>query len=320
MRIDLADLLVRQGRLNESLAQVDTARQLGLSSAALVASELTVAQFAEDWPRADSILTAHLTEGPVNQQVDRLLEYTINLRHQGRFNEALKQVALARKLAGSEAASPQLARNILYFEGQVLYDAGRYREAAALFERAGRIQRPGERASADARNRTWGLAHAAGALAAAGDTTRLLALADSIGRLGSQSGLARDRRIAAYPRGLLQYARGDYRAAEGEFRRAMYSSALGYPRINMALASALRAEGRPEAAVPVLQSALHNVMAGNGLYVTRTEMHEALARTFDDLNMRDSASHHWRYVARSWEHADKELADRYRYALRQLDR
>ena len=49
-------------------------------------------------------------------------------------------------------------------------------------------------------------------------------------------------------------------------------------------------------------------------------MRALLARTFDDLNMRDSASHHWRYVARSWEHADKELADRYRYALRQLDR
>lgn len=320
VRVDLADLLVRVGRFAEARAQLDTARQLGIPAGSLVAGQLTVEQFAENWPVADSILQAHFTEGSPADRADRLLEYSINLRHQGRFEEALHQLDAARKLLGSQAQSPQGWRNLLYYEGQVLYDAGRYREAAKRFEQAGRVPRPGERASAEARNLTWSLTHAAGALAAAGDSSRLAALADSISRFGSQTGLARDRQIASYPRGLLEYLRRDYGAAEGELRRAIYSTSLGYPRVNLALARALREGGRPDAAIPVLQAALHNVMSGNGLYATRTEMHEAIALAFDDINMRDSAQAHWKFVARSWASADDVLQERYRQALRQVDR
>jgi len=54
----------------------------------------------------------------------------------------------------------------------------------------------------------------------------------------------------------------------------------------------------------VLQPALRGDIDASNLYVTRTELHELLARSFDELAQRDSAAAHYQAVAKAWERAD----------------
>ena len=90
-------------------------------------------------------------------------------------------------------------------------------------------------------------------------------------------------------RGLLLEARHDHAAAEAAFRGAVYSPNLGYTRVNVELARVLVAEGRPRAAVPVLEAALRGSLEGSNYYVTRTELEDLLARAFAAAGEADSA-------------------------------
>jgi hypothetical protein len=42
----------------------------------------------------------------------------------------------------------------------------------------------------------------------------------------------------------------------------------------------------------------------SSFYLTRTELHEMLARSFEAAGMPDSAAVHYGIVARSWQHGD----------------
>jgi hypothetical protein len=53
-----------------------------------------------------------------------------------------------------------------------------------------------------------------------------------------------------------------------------------------------------------VRAALHGDIDGSNLYVTRTDLHELLARAFDQLGRRDSAAVHYRAVVNAWAHAD----------------
>jgi hypothetical protein len=140
-----------------------------------------------------------------------------------------------------------------------------------------------------ARRRAWGLTLAATAYAAAGDTSRLAGLADSVEAIGRRSGFGRDRRLSFYVRGLLHEARHDYPAAEAAFRSAISSPNVGYTRINLELARVLLAEHRPRDAVPALSAALRGSLEGSNYYVSRTELEDALARAFAEAGRADSA-------------------------------
>jgi hypothetical protein len=56
-----------------------------------------------------------------------------------------------------------------------------------------------------------------------------------------------------------------------------------------------------------VQAALHGGLEGPNLYVTRTELHELLARLFDANRAHDSAAAHYRVVDRAWRAADRFL-------------
>jgi len=165
-----------------------------------------------------------------------------------------------------------------------------------------------------ARQHTWMLTHEITALAAAGDTARVALLADTIQRVGSRSGYARDQRMHHYARGLLWDARRRPAEAATEYRQAVTSPTFGYTRINFRLAQDLIALGRPTEALPLLRGALHGGLEASNLYITHTELHEVLGRAFEALGQRDSAAAEYKWVAAAWRDADPPFRERGRAA------
>ena len=161
---------------------------------------------------------------------------------------------------------------------QALADAGRYREAAALFDSAANWKSPDEPESSQARERAWSLVHAARSLAAGGDTATLAARADTIQAVAAMSGSGRDRGLASYVRGLLLVARNDLPNAVDSIRKSIYSLPAGYTRENYDLAQALLRLDRSQEAIAVLQPIMRSKLDASNYYVTQTEVRELLAK------------------------------------------
>jgi hypothetical protein len=189
-------------------------------------------------------------------------------------------------------------------EAVILDAMGRYRAAAALFDSIAHWRVAGMAPSQYARNRVWMSAHAANARAAMGDTTGLPELADTMAAYGSRSGLGRDQRLHHEVRGLILAAHGDDNAAIGEYRASIRSLTTGYTRTNVALARSLLRLGRGAESVPVLQAALRAGVEASALYVSRTELHELLARSWEAAGRGDSAAAHFAITARVWSVGD----------------
>ncbi len=227
----------------------------------------------------------------------------ISLRNQGRLREAM-ELAIARQ---------QPVHAIL------LLEQGRLREAAAEFEASAIGDLSAAPPGHVARNRAFNLTNAATALAAAGDTSRLGTLADAVEAIGLKSLYGRDALLHHYIRGLLLTARNQPARAEGEYRQAIFSWNEGYTRVNYALARTLLRLGRPRDAVAVLQPAFRGSLEASNLYITRTELHELLARAFDAAGEPDSAITHYRAVETAWRNADRQFRTRWEAAKRHID-
>ena len=128
------------------------------------------------------------------------------------------------------------------------------------------------------------------------------------------SGLARDRRLHFYVRGLIAQARGRPEDAIAAFRSAVVSRNLGYIRIPYELSGVLLAAGRAKEAVPVLQAGLRSGFEGVSLFLTHTELDYRLAQAFEVAGQPDSAAVHYRRAASAWEHADAGFTTRQRDA------
>jgi tetratricopeptide (TPR) repeat protein len=264
---------------------------------------------AGDFAAADSILADTVRRGSGPARGGALWWLTISLRNQGRFRENLRAAEEARELASPpHGRGPSLEAVAM---AQALFEVGLFRESAALFDSIANTPIIYTRvATRAARHRSWQLTHAATALAAAGDTAKVAALADTIQALGARSAYGRDQRLHHYVRGLLFAARGRLEEAAREYRLAIFSPTSGYTRANLELGRTLLALSRPREAVAVLRPALHGPLESNNYYVTHTELHELLARAFDAAGEPDSAAVHARYVARAWSRADLELSSR----------
>jgi DNA-binding SARP family transcriptional activator/TolB-like protein len=260
-----------------------------------------VAIRAADFAEADR-LAAALASDSASLGEGRWMSFT-SLRYQGRLREALPH---ARRLDTARVA-------------QVLLEAGRPREAAALFGSVAAHPpfEPWQRGKV-ARHRAWYLTHTATALAAAGDTARLAAIADTVQATGPRSSLGRDRLLHHHIRGLLLAARGDSAGAERELRQAIVSPTFGYTRTNLELGRLLLTQRRPGEAVAVLSPALRGPLDASNTYVTHTELHELLARAFDAAGEADSAAAHYRWVVTAWRAADPPFRPRWEAARRRL--
>jgi hypothetical protein len=237
----------------------------------------------------------------------------IALRMEGRYRDAL---ALARdgRVPWPGASrkpmtpDPHEVASVELEGGAPLAAADEFYRLYAASDSA-RMQ-PGVRA----RQGTWLLTLTATAAVAGGDTARARGLVDTIDSLGRRSLFGRDQRLHHFVRGLLHARAHEDEAAVREYRAAMHSPTYGYTRINLELGRALLALRRPDEGIPVVQAALHGGIEGSNLYVTRTELHELLARLFDAAGRRDSAAAHYRVVERAWRSADPFLRSRYEAA------
>jgi DNA-binding SARP family transcriptional activator/predicted Zn-dependent protease/TolB-like protein len=306
----LADVLEYEGRFDEALAATHTGMHLSGGTDDLML-RARLAMRAGNFAESDRLLEQRMPA------VDWFL--MISLRAQGRLREALALARASRRRADRETggrAPPSASQP----EAIVLFDMGRGREAAALFEAiAAAPGFPVALRARAARERTWNLTHAATALAAVGDTTALAVLADSLEHEGARSAYGRDHLLHHYVRGLLLAARGRLAAAAAEYRRGLFSTTAGYTRNNYELARTLLALHRPAEAIGVLQPAFRGSVEASNSYVTLTELDELLARAFDEAHQADSAAAHYRRVVAAWRAADPQFRDRYEHARERLN-
>lgn len=288
----------------------------GLASSAVYPGRAALR--AGRWAEADRLLSDVITHGHPEARRLAMWFLAISLREQGRLRQALeverRRIRLASGSPESEPPPPSL------LQGQLLAELGRFDEAAATFEaleRRGRALRyPGRRV----RERSWPLVQLATALGAAGDTARLGRLVAPLAEVGTAGLFERDRVGHHYARGLQLRLEGRPEAAEGEIRRAITSLTNGYSRVNLELARLLLALGRPEEAIVVLEAALPGMLESVHLYVSRTELREALATAYEAAGRPEEAAQNFRRVASAWEHADPEFEPRAAAARASLER
>lgn len=290
----LAEFLERAGREYESLeASRRFVALIPSGSSALVWPRARLAIRAGRFIEADQLLNSQLGS---ERSTDFEAQWwrTISLRNQGRLDEALDVARRLNKLAraAGDATAPVA-------EAQVQFERGRFREAAQLFEEIAiaSLKQPDTTSplssiGSRARNGSWYLTHMADALAADGDTGRLLTLADSIERLGALSAYGRDRRLHFYVRGLLAHARHQLTEAESLFRKAQVTPIAGFSRINLQLGKLLMERGRPSDAIEPLRAGLQFDLEASNFYVTHRELHQQLARAFRAFGLADSAKVH----------------------------
>lgn len=242
----------------------------------------------------------------------------IALRMEGRYQEALGlardgRTPRPRPLPWSLVPDP-------YAAAIVQMEMGDAHTAAAMFRDLAAADSSRAPEGVRARNTAWLLTLSATASLAGGDTARSARLADTIEVVGKRSLFTRDPLLHHFVRGVLHARARRTEAAVRELRMALHSPTFGYTRINYELGALLLSLGRAREAIPLVQGALHGGLEGSGLYVTRTELHELLARLFDATGQRDSAAVHYEMVERWWRTADLPFRERYVSARRWLGR
>ena len=237
----------------------------------------------------------------------------IGLRHLGRRRSAL---AILRPDWAGAGALPRDRIN----EAVLDFDMGRPRLAARTFHEYSRNLPPTVWPALKARHAAWFLTLSATAHVAAGDTLAARGLLSTIQSAGAGSLYGRDPRLHHFVSGLLLATQNRHAEALDAYRQAVHSWRLGFTRVNLEYARSAVALGRPQDAIYPLQAALRGGMEGPQLYITRTELHEALAQAFDRAGLADSAATHYRYVARMWAEADAPLRPRHDQAVAWLAR
>ncbi|MBA2683712.1 MAG: hypothetical protein H0U66_04410 [Gemmatimonadaceae bacterium] len=301
----LRDVLAREGHESDAddaereLVALDPKTDADVSAA-------IIAVHADEFTEADHLLSQRMQYGSADAEETALWWMVIVRRNQGRLVDAL---VLAHRFASLEKPPPQTAA---IAEAQIAFEQQRFRDAANQFEALAAlppIPSPIEPGSV-ARHRSWFLTHAGTAWAGAGDTVRLAQLADEVGGSARLSAYGRDWKLPHYLRGLLWNARGDRAQALRELQHSIWSPTDGYTRANLELARASIGAGRAQEAAVLLQAALRGPIEASNYYVTRTELHELLARTFESMGYRDSAMAHYGVVARNWAFGDEPFRER----------
>jgi DNA-binding SARP family transcriptional activator len=313
----VADVLDARSRPAEALDVARAIKQIDLGYNDILTFAAEHYMIAGDFASADRLLREQMQSGITKQEVVARWQLAVSLYNQGRLREALEEGRRWR-VADERATGPALRRTSVGIVAQVLSEMGAYRESAALFDSVARSHVPFEAPTAAVQRKSWMLTHAAGVRVAAGDTVGLEAIADTIRTLGATTASGRHRRLHHYVLGLLLAARGDSARAELELRAAIHSPSLGYTRTNLELGRLMLARGRPRDAIGILQAALRGRIEGANMYVSRTELHELLARVWDAAGGRDSAATRYRAVTSGWAQADPRFAERVQAARMRL--
>ena len=241
-------------------------------------------------------------------RMDALWTGVLSLRTQGRMREALDAARQYRResIARGQGLDPDLGAAMP--EAVTLMETGQPRQAATLFDAIARVpQEPFPSRVGAHRAMYW--THTATAYAAAGDTTRLAALEDSV-RVNGMLATDRHKVLYRYVRGLrLAAQRRPLEAAES-FRLAQLEPTATYVRIHLELARALLAANRPAEAIQPLVMALDGPTSASGVYATRSELQVMLGSAYERNRQPDSAVVQYRLAAHAWRNADPEFAAR----------
>lgn len=259
---------------------------------------------------ADSVLTEAAMGRDRHNKEDARWLLLLSLRDQGRLREAEQLIRHAR-LPNSLTPLPDVPGSR---EDLVLLAMERGNPAPTI--RVHRENAVGASNSATpighrTRAVVWNLVLAGTAHHAAGDTAVVRRLADSVEVLGRLSAFGRDHRLHLVLRGLQLQGEGRHAEAVDAFRRSLFSPTDGYTRTNLMMARSLLALRRPTEAIAVLRPAIHGGVDGSNSYVSRTELHEAMAEAFEQAGRADSATAHWRAVESAWRRADPQFRERY---------
>ena len=292
-----------QGRYQESHAILQQMVDRGRGSVDLPYNAISMAIRRGEIEEAGAIIDSTEKAIPDSLLGDVVWSRVALLRQTGRLVEA-RRLVRRRHALDPETWSVQAA--------QIAFESGNFSEAFGLGRQY--INRPwpvpGD-TTLNAGRLPWWLTRGSTYLAAAGDTATLRQVASRLRQVGQLSPSGRDQRAYHYPLGLLARAGGRMAEAEAELRAAVLAPSDGYIRINIELAQLLEQQGRPRDAIPILRSAMHSDrISGSTLFVTQTELHEALGRVYAGLGEVDSARVHYDYVARVWAHADPNFLPR----------
>ncbi len=313
----LTSILGREERYDSALTAEQRAERVAPSGYDAVMPRVLIAVRSGEFAVADRMLADRAQNGNPAKRGEALWWLVISLRNQGRLRDALATAERMVRTTEGELPSFNTPRSLdAVAVAQVMFEMGRFHEAAALFDSIGNYRwRSSPTFTADApglvaRHQIWMTTQAATALAAAGDTARLGALADSLASWAPHSAYFRDQVLQHYVRGLLVAARGRTADAEREFRRAFVAPIEGYSRVNLELGKALLAEGRPRDAIPVLRAPLRGPIEASNYYLTYTDLHAVLGEAFERAAEPDSALVHYQRVLSAWRSADPEFRPR----------
>ncbi len=318
----LASLYAQEGKDDSAFSALAVADSLEPANPWNRRYLISVTSILERYPEAEQLIRSELRAAPVVYGAQARWDLAVILRQTGRLQEALAMARGYRAAIREEVPPGGAPYNALH-EGQILFELGRYGEAAALFDSIAYGSSRALDPSLRSRDQVWAWVHAADAAARLGDTARLRFLADSMEILGRGVAQARDQRLHHHVRGLLAQLQGDDAAAEAAFRRAIVSPVLGFTRTNYELAGLLMRTGRPADAAALLRSAMHGGTDGSTLYITRTELQARLAAAFDSLRQSDSAAHYYRRALEAWAGAEPQfdaVRDTMRLAVARLGR
>ena len=316
----LAGVLVAQNRLDEAIEAHRTATSINPVNMYDRIYAGIVRVRSGDFEETDRIARAVIRSGSTVDAAEARWLLIISLRYQARWGEAVTTIREANAALSETERAGGATHTSKAVEATVLRESGRAREAATVFDSLIRNPQPGlVPGQPTTRFYTYYYTLLAGALAQAGDTARLAVAADSAAAWAGRSNSPRDARLREHSRGLLLAARGDTAGAIAALQRAIISPTTGFLQTNRELATLYLNTRRPADAVRVLGAALRSPTLESGsLYVTWTDLHEQIARAFDDLRMADSAATHYRYVAKALERSDDGAKARYEAASRRL--
>lgn len=273
----LVGVLQSKGKLEESI-DVFRKAQTNNSSLANIEAELLASRhiWLGEYDKVPEVLASQLKAGGLARQRDALFLLGLSLRHAGKYDSALATARRLRALQPDPSQASGSASRHAVLEALILWEMGRAREGAALFDSVSKWNVPFNEPSTYARQRAWQLTHAADAWATAGDTVRLKTAIDSVEYYGARSGLGRDQKLHHFLRGLLAKSRGNAVEAEREFVASVWSRSVGYTRANEEIARLRLAHGDRAGAVPWLEAGLRGAVEGSTLYVRRENLRALL--------------------------------------------
>lgn len=227
----------------------------------------------------------------------------LSLREHGEYRAALASMNAAR------AHDPAVGAGLDFMRANTLVRLGNPRAAADVM--AG-IVRAGPRRVTngdEARAQAWHWAIKASALAAAGDTVALAAIADSIDRVAQLSYYGRDWRLPSAVRGMIAMRGGRWRIAVDDLQAARWGVA-GWTQVNVLLGDAYLRLGAPDSALAVFRAAYGAPLDAMGRYEPRSELDYAMARAFVAAGRKDSARAYVDRLREAWKQADPEVRAR----------